>query len=154
MQVWRLSKRKYALTAFSGEGTQKVGGRWTPVGFRAVYTSSSLALAALELLVHASKEEIGKGFVAVSAEVPNHLQIDEISLDPLPDNWRETPAPIILSSFGQEWLASGQNAVLSIPSAVIPAERNFLLNPQHPQFAKIAINQPEPFTFDSRLDEN
>jgi RES domain-containing protein len=153
MRVWRLSKRKYALTAYSGEGTQKVGGRWTPKGVKAVYTSSSLALAALELLVHLDREDIDTMFVAISAEIPDDLQIDEITPSQLPENWRDTPAPSTLATVGQTWLNQNQTAVLSVPSAVIAVEKNFLLNPVHPDFERIQINEPEPFNFDSRLQK-
>ncbi|MGH2416336.1 MAG: RES family NAD+ phosphorylase, partial [Microcystaceae cyanobacterium] len=93
MRVWRLSKRKYAQKAFSGEGTQKVDGRWTPRGVKAVYTSSSLALAALELLVHLEREDIITGFVAIAADIPDDLPVEVVSPIQLPDNWRNTPAP-------------------------------------------------------------
>lgn len=153
MRVWRISKRRYANTAFSGEGTKLVGGRWTPKGVRAVYTSSSLALAALELLVHLAKEDMGTVFAAISADIPDNLQIDTIALDQLSENWRDTPAPAALSAIGQKWLQASQTAVLCVPSAVIAVERNFLLNPKHPDFERIKINQPEEFSFDSRLEK-
>ena len=41
--------------------------------------------------------------------------------------------------------------MLVVPSAVIPAEVNYLLNPSHPDFARIRIDSPEPFVFDRRL---
>lgn len=153
MRVWRISKRKYANTAFSGEGTRLVGGRWTPRGVKAVYTSSSLALAALELLVHLEKEDIGTVFVAIAADIPDDLKIKEIARSQLPANWTATPAPEDLSLIGREWLEAGETAVLSVPSAVITVERNFLLNPEHPDFERIKINQPEEFGFDSRLQK-
>ncbi len=130
-----------------------MGGRWTPKGVRAVYTSSSLALAALELLVHLAKEDMGTVFVAISADIPNNLQIDAIAPDQLLENWRDTPAPAALSAIGRKWLQASQTAVLSVPSAVIAVERNFLLNPEHPGFERIKINQPEEFSFDSRLEK-
>lgn len=151
MRVWRLSKRKYALTAFSGEGTQKVSGRWTPKGVKAVYTSSSLALAALELLVHLDKEDIGTGFVAVSADIPDDLQVDIITPNQLLENWRDTPAPAV-ALIGQ-WLQAGQTAVLSVPSAVISVETNLLLNPEHHDFKRVQINEPVEFSFDRRLQK-
>jgi RES domain-containing protein len=153
MRIWGLSKRKYALTSYNGEGTQKVGGRWTPKGVKAVYTSSSLALAALELLVHLDRKYIGTMFVAVSADIPDDLQIDVITPSQLPKNWRDTPAPLVLATVGQTWLNENQTAVLSVPSAVIAVEKNFLLNPAHPDFGSIRINEPEPFNFDSRLQK-
>lgn len=151
MKVWRSSKSKYADGAFDGEGTRKFGGRWTPVGVRAVYTASSLALAALELLVHLEKEDIVTGFVAISADIPNDLQIDVIMPDKLPENWCDNPAPESLSLIGRDWLNAGQTAVLSVPSAVISVERNFLLNPEHSDFERIRTGHPEAFKFDSRL---
>jgi RES domain-containing protein len=153
MRVWRLSKLKYALTAYSSEGTQKVGGRWTLKGVKAVYTSSSLALAALELLVHLDREDVSTMFVAVSADIPDDLQIDVITPSQLPENWRDTPASSTLTIIGQTWLNENQTAVLSVPSAVIAVEKNFLLNPAHPNFGCIQVNEPEPFNFDSRLQK-
>ena len=114
MRVWQIGKRKYAHTVFSGEGTQKVGGRWTPRGVKAVYTSSSLALAALEILVNLEKEDIGIGFIAISADIPDDLQIDVVTSNQLAENWRDTPAPSTLATIGQTWLNENQTAVISV----------------------------------------
>lgn len=153
MRVWRISKRKYAQIAFNGEGTKLVGGRWTLKGTRAVYTSSSLALAALELLIHLEKEDIITGFVAVSADIPDDVRIDAVAAEQLPQSWRDTPVPTALSIIGQQWLQAGRTAVLSVPSSVIAVEKNFILNPKHPDFARIQINSLEVFNFDSRLQK-
>jgi RES domain-containing protein len=32
-----------------------------------------------------------------------------------------------------EWLKSGTSAVLAVPSAIVPQELNYLLNPAHAQ---------------------
>lgn len=69
----------------------------------------------------------------------------------LPDSWRDPPAPLALAAVGYEWLKTGRTAMLSVPSAVIPVERNFLLNPAHPDLAQIQIHQLEVFGFDIRL---
>ena len=37
------------------------------------------------------------------------------------------------------------------PSAIIPTESNYLLNPQHKDFRAIRIAKPRPFEFDLRL---
>jgi RES domain-containing protein len=34
---------------------------------------------------------------------------------------------------------------------VLPAERNVLINPEHPQMSRIRVLSPEPFVFDRRL---
>jgi RES domain-containing protein len=41
--------------------------------------------------------------------------------------------------------------VLELPSVIIRGEPNYLLNPAHPDFRKIVIGKPEPFSFDPRL---
>jgi RES domain-containing protein len=69
----------------------------------------------------------------------------------LPENWRDHPPPPALSAIGERWARERRTAILSVPSVVIPHERNFILNPAHPQFARIAIDPPQPFTFDPRM---
>jgi RES domain-containing protein len=41
--------------------------------------------------------------------------------------------------------------VLAAPSAVIPAETNYLLNPLHAQFGRIEIGEAEELVTDLRL---
>lgn len=44
-----------------------------------------------------------------------------------------------------------KTTILSVPSAVILQERNFLLNPAHREFAKFVVGRPESFNFDPRM---
>jgi len=41
--------------------------------------------------------------------------------------------------------------VLRVPSVIVPAESNFLLNPRHPAFERIEIGPPEELRLDPRL---
>ena len=61
------------------------------------------------------------------------------------------PPPEALAELGSGWISAARTAVLSVPSAVVPRERNYLLNPAHPDFGKIRRGSPEPFSLDSRL---
>jgi RES domain-containing protein len=72
----------------------------------------------------------------------------------LPDNWRTLDARDALQSIGLAWLQSAQSAVLNVPSAVVPAERNYLLNPLHPHFSRIRFGQPQSLLTDTRLLRN
>ena len=54
-------------------------------------------------------------------------------------------------AFGEEWLKQKRSAILSAPSAVIGIERNFVLNPTHADFAKIAIDAASKLDLDPRL---
>jgi RES domain-containing protein len=50
--AWRIFKRRYKASAFTGEGARLFGGRWNSKGIPVVYTSASPSLATLEMLVH------------------------------------------------------------------------------------------------------
>lgn len=65
--------------------------------------------------------------------------------------WRRSPPPGALAAFGDRWVAERRTAVLRVRSAVIPAELNVLLDPAHPDAARVAYGKPEPFSFDPRL---
>jgi len=89
--------------------------------------------------------------VAVAADIPDDVARTEIAMAALPPNWRAYPAPERLAELGTEWIRSGRTAVLMVASAIIPRERNYLLNPAHPAFRRIRIDTPERFSFDPRM---
>src|SRR5437016_5075493 len=49
---FRIVKRRFVRSAFSGEGARLCGGRWNSIGTSMVYTAGSLSLAILEWRVH------------------------------------------------------------------------------------------------------
>jgi RES domain-containing protein len=150
MRVWRLAKATYA--APTGDGAKKYGGRWTPPGVAIVYTSESLALAAMEALVHTDSDLLPDDLIILSAELPDALPIRTISRDELPQKWHVIPAPPVLQTLGAEWVQDGREVGLRIPSAVIPQEWNLLLNPAHSDFQKITWHTEGPFRWDTRLE--
>jgi RES domain-containing protein len=91
-----------------------------------------------------------EGFIIASIAFQDS-QLQEIDLKALPPNWNAPVAPVALRTFGDDWAADGQYPVLSVPSAVMPGERNYLINPAHPEFAAMKKSSPEPFIFDRRL---
>jgi RES domain-containing protein len=149
MRVWRICKR--ANAAFDGEGARRAGGRWNPRGVAVVYASETLSLAALELLVHADPALLPEDLVAIPAEIPETLRVRRIEPAELPRGWRRHPPPEELAQIGASWAAKLETAVLSVPSALVPQERNFVLNPAHAEFRRIRIGKPEAFALDARL---
>lgn len=139
------------MTAFSGIGNRKVGSRWVPEGLLAVYTSEHLSTAVLESLVHMEPNHFSNNFVSIRAEIPDTIAIDEVDLEALPDDWQDRYEDAQLQQVGEEWIARGSSAVLIVPSAVVPQERNIIINPQHEDFSSIIIHDPEAFSFDGRL---
>ena len=150
IRSWRIVKAKFASNAFDGEGARLLGGRWNSPGKRVVYTSESAALAALEMLVHIGRMSILPAYVVIRCEFDEKLVID-LDRRKLPGHWRTFPAPPALPALGDAWLASGKSPVLRVPSAIVPGESNYLLNPAHPKFARITIGAPERFELDLRL---
>jgi RES domain-containing protein len=150
MRVSRICNRKYAVAAFSGEGAYLYCGRWNPAGVRMVYTSTSLALAAVEFFVHLEPSTASATLVSMSATLPDDLQVDQIAIENLPANWRMVDR-VDLQQLGADWIASGKSVALRVPSVVISGEWNVLLNPTHPDFKRIIIEAPEPFVCDSRM---
>jgi RES domain-containing protein len=148
--VSRIVKAKYASSAFDGEGARINGGRWNSPGSSVVYTASSGALAALEMLVHLGRSAILPSYVIVSCTFEEVL-VSHVERSTLPGNWRSYPAPPALQRMGDEWLKRRESAVLEVPSVIIDTESNYLLNPTHPDFALVTIAAPRPFEFDLRL---
>lgn len=115
-----------------------------------VYTAQSRSLAALELLVHLDSSDLLAAYVVFEVRVDESL-IARVDSSELPRNWRADPPPDRLRDIGDAWVAAGSFAVLRTPSIIVPAEHNFLLNPKHPDFARLEIGKPSPFRFDRRL---
>jgi RES domain-containing protein len=152
LKVWRISKAKYATQAFTDIGAKLTGGGWNYAGEAVVYTSVSLALAALETYVHLPSPLIlPKNLVAVAAEIPDMLAREIITVAELPADWQNAPPPDALKQLGIDWLQREQAVFLIVPFSIIPDETNLLLNPVHADFAQVQIGKPQPFVYDLRM---
>lgn len=150
IRAWRITKAKHAATAFTGGGAKAFGGRWNSPGTSIIYTAGSASLAILEMLVHLQTRELMRRYVIF--EVTFHQSLmTRIHEDALPKPWRRSPAAASVQQVGNNWIAVGSSAVLEVPSALVPTECNYLLNPAHRDFAKITIGPRQPIKFDRRL---
>lgn len=150
IQARRITKAKYASTAFTGEGARRFGHRWSSLGLSVVYTAESTSLAMLEILVHVQSNDALKNYVVFPLSFDDALVVS-IDQSKLPRNWRASPADDSLRQFGDQWATHADSAVLRVPSAVAPEESNYVLNPAHPDFAKIDVGEAVPIDFDPRL---
>ncbi|MCL2931996.1 MAG: RES family NAD+ phosphorylase [Trichodesmium sp. MAG_R03] len=157
LTVWRISHKKYINIALIGEGCHCGKGRWNSKGTALIYTSATLSLAALETLVYMEIENFSNIFVSISLKIPDNFPIKQVNESLLPHNWRDNPSPEALASIGDQWFTSKTTVLLRVPSAIIPQEYNYLINPLHPDFEKISIAPPQPFTLDrsiKNIDKN
>ena len=148
--AWRLLKSRHAASAFDGEGARLHGGRWNSPGTRVAYASDSIALAVLEVLVHLQSTAVLQAYSVATLRFPEEC-VEVLGSGALPARWRRFPSPSANQAIGDRWVAEGRSLVLRVPSAIIPAAANFLINPSHAEFDKVVIGRPERFAFDPRL---
>ena len=113
-------------------------------------TAQSQSLAALEMLVHLDSSELLERYVLIGVEFDQSL-VRPVEPSALPRHWRSDPPPLEIRSIGDHWILAGSSAVLQVPSAMVPGEHNFLLNPEHQDFAKLRLGKPLTFRLDARL---
>jgi len=152
VRVWRLVRKRRIADAFTGEGARLAGGRWNSPGVNVVYTSATLALAMLEYLAHASFHNAPPDVVSIFADVPDDLQKEDVSESRLPRRWQRYEPPVdALRALGDAWISRARTVVLSVPSAIVPLERNYLLNLAHRDFARIKVGRAATLALDMRL---
>lgn len=150
IEAWRIATKAARGTAFSGDGARRNAGRWNSLGIPVVYTASHRSLAMLEILVHLR----GKGPLPAYITFPigfDESLVEHVGLATLAAGWDAEPASASSQAVGDNWAREARSAVLAVPSAVVPEEINYLLNPNHAQFSTIAIGDPSLCRFDPRL---
>lgn len=145
MLLYRIAKKAY-IEDLSRLGSRLYGGRWNEKGYSAIYTSSSLSLCMCETLVHCDKSIIPHNMFFAEMEIP-----DEV----IPDNFLELSAEEDASIIGTRWLKTKSSVAIKVRSVILPAqyEKNFnvILNPEHPDFAKLTVKTVAECPFDLRL---
>jgi RES domain-containing protein len=150
MIVYRLCKQAY-IHDLSGHGAEINGGRWNNKGLSVLYTANSRALAVLEVAVHVPLGIIPINYYMTAIEIPDGLSMIKINISELPKNWNRNPIVKATQHIGDDFLKSNTDLILQVPSATVPGDYNFLINPRHPDFKELKIILNEPFEFDSRL---
>ncbi len=157
IEAWRIAKRRYIDTAFDGEGARLHGGRWNSPGRPVVYGSESRALATLEVLAGLGSTYVLQAWVLIGVRFPESIVTDldsfliSLGREGLPAGWNAAPPTPASQEIGDLWLDRQDSAVLRVPSVIVPAEHNYLLNPRHSDFARVEIGVPEEMRLDPRL---
>jgi RES domain-containing protein len=148
--AWRIVKRRHVESAFDGEGARRYGGRWNSPGTSVVYASETRALCLLEVLAGIRSVKPLEAYVIIPATFEDSL-VTGVDLDRLPRTWRQSPPHPSTQRVGDDWADQETSAVLRAPSAIVPEEFNYLLNPGHPDFAGIQLGDPHELLLDPRL---
>lgn len=148
MIFWRISNH----TDLLGIGGLKASARWHTRGHRVVYLSSSPSASLLEILIHLEIEEdhLPRFYKLLEIEAPNNIRIEKVEdKAKLPKGW--TKKLSLTRKLGDQWLERNSPALLQVPSALVPHTNNFLLNPLHPDAAKLKILSVSRQGLDRRL---
>lgn len=149
MILYRITKCNYA-TDLSGTGARLYGGRWNSEGKPMLYLASSRSLAVLEVLVHLDPLIIPGNYCLTEIEVPDS-KIITVEAEQLPGDWQDISGPVMLRELGDAFLKKQEYLLMKVPSSIVPAEYNYLLNPLHPDALAVRLLKREPFSFDRRL---
>lgn len=148
MIVYRICNEKYK-DDLSGYGAKIFGGRWNSKGFAMLYTSEHISLSALEMLVHNHFQDFAIPLSVLSIQLPEPTIVKEIKNNKLKKDWQEDDS--YTKFIGNEFIKSESDLFLKVPSAVITAENNVLINPLHKDFKKVKIVEHKFFKTDKRF---
>lgn len=154
VMVWRIGTdtADYGADDLSGEGARRTGGRWNRPGTTMIYTSTSIALACLETVVHLAAGDLPLNRYLVSIEIPDDVWRAAIILEHKNHvGWDAIPASITSLDTGNQWAMARISALLLVPSVIVPEENNILINPAHPEAARIQAKKLRRWTYDARL---
>ena len=155
MKVYRIERGKYLDTTLQGVGAALNDGyRWNSLNTYLVYTAESRSLAILEVSVHLDfSEDLPTDRFYVEIEIPDDIEILELSVDELPENWNSKPPQLETQFIGDDFIFQKNAAVLKVPCAIIPPEFNYLINPNHPDSIKIKVISKQKLQFDNRFNQ-
>lgn len=149
MRLWRIAAAYYALDR-TGFGAMRDGGRWNPPGRPALYCATSVALCSLEKFVHLGALPVPP-LSLVAIDLPDDLALYRPDRADLPQGWDATRARPASQRFGGAWLAGASTVGMVIPSAIVHEEFNVVLNPLHPDCARVGLAVVRDFAFDERM---
>lgn len=152
MRLWRLASARRARDFGGGYGLLH-DGRWNTRGRAVTYCATVPSLAALEKRVHAVDAALLPPQSMIEYDAPDDLPRRTVVLADLPPDWARQEAAT--QTIGNEWLDGAGEALLIVPSVIVPIasamDRNVLVNHRHPGAARIALVAITPFALDPRL---
>ena len=147
MKCYRITDALHRADILAGKSAALTGGRWNPRGQEAIYGSTTISLAILELRCHYGRSLLGNELVVATIEVPDDT-IHPVDPAHLPERWMALET--FTQHLGASLMASGVMA-LEVPSIAHAFERNIVLNPQHPDFSRVTLHAVEKLTVSPRL---
>lgn len=149
MTVFNIRKSKYSNSLIAS-GTAN---RWNKDDEFVIYCSGTVSFSVLELVAHRNSIDISSDYKLLSISLKiDKSDIEVITQNQLPKNWKSIKAYPALQEIGSEWYSQQKSLILCVPSALVHWENNYLINTSHPDFKKkVSLLKTEDFIWDSRL---
>ena len=149
MLVYRIVHKRYADSLFASG----LEGRWNAEGKKVIYTAESVSLAYLETFAHRKGLGYNKDFRIMIIEVPSDTDIQVVETSQLPKSWRDFRNYEICQNIGNAWFEGCETLCLKVPSAVVPENKNVVINTFHKDFKKVKLIEIINFEPDDRLEQ-
>lgn len=149
--VWRIDADAFAPAWDSGVGAERVGGRWNPVGLRAVYCAIDPSTGILELAVHRGFKVLDIApHTLTCVEITDAAGAHVVRPEALPNQtWLSGGTPVAQQqAFGADLLE--RHSFVIFPSAVSKASWNLVFAPSRASGRYVRRSQ-ERLVIDSRL---
>ncbi|SDE57458.1 RES family NAD+ phosphorylase [Belnapia rosea] len=148
LTVYRIGDPNGAYPIFDATGSKLFPGRWNTAASPMLYASEHYSTGMLEKLVHGSgRLPPNQHFVEIT--IPNGISYEVVEPSHLP-GW-DDPSGAVSKAHGEQWHGERRSLLLIVPSVVARMERNFLFNPEHPEFPKLTTGLHRPVWWDRRL---
>jgi RES domain-containing protein len=153
VSVWRIATETPTYTAddMTGTGTKITGGRWNSKGTPMVYCAENIALAILETVHYIATGGLPFNRYLVRIDIPDAVWAARNVLTPLPGGWDAVPAGLTAKLAGDAWVAASAEALLVVPSVIVPDEYNILINPHHADANMIVATTIKRWIYDPRF---
>jgi RES domain-containing protein len=133
---------------FDATGSTFAPGRWNTPASPVIYASEHYSTALLEKLAHGSGLlPPNQHYVAIT--IPRGLTYEVFDPPALP-GWDGLPATVS-REYGEDWCLQKRSLILIVPSIIARIDRNFVINPAHPEFDSLTTGLNQPVYWDSRL---
>jgi len=136
MRLWRLTRS--GQTALDGAGAAKHGGRYSPPGAPVVNFASEAGLAVLVALRYLPGDP---------ADAPDDYVLAWADFDAVPERADDCGDDDAIRDWVTDWLAERRSLLAAVRSRVLPEADVVLMNPLHPEAARVPPLVTRPFSF-------
>ncbi|WP_153796329.1 RES family NAD+ phosphorylase [Foetidibacter luteolus] len=148
MLAYRIVHKNYSSSLFASG----LKGRWNTDGRKVIYTAESIALAFLENMVRRQGVGFNRDFRIMFINIPAEASVNEISVEDLPEGWRDFHDYSKCQPLGDKWYDEKKALILKVPSAVLPEAFNFIINTTHADFSGIELIDSTDLVPDERIE--